>query len=92
MQHFDHQLNQIVLFRIEEGSNGVDDTFNVVCVRTGAVLAWFGYWDERSRALREAKKFKRAMERACHHAEINAEGFAKSLDHINRSVYAPITF
>jgi hypothetical protein len=50
-------------FCLQPGNNGCDETFDIVCVATGRVIASLPFWDERAATLRDARIVMSALER-----------------------------
>ncbi len=48
-------------FWVRPGTDGVDETFDVVCRETGTVVAAFHYWYAEAEAKRQARQFTAAL-------------------------------
>lgn len=50
-------------FSIYRGVDGCDETYDIVCVATGEVIASFPFWDEDAETLLDARLFVKALHR-----------------------------
>jgi hypothetical protein len=65
------------VFAYFPGSDGVDNTFDIIHLPSDTVIAAFHFWDDHAQAKRKARQFVNAMNALCGHAYVYSDGWAK---------------
>jgi hypothetical protein len=72
-------------YSIYRGTNGCDETYDIVCNLTGKCIALLGFWEADAETLRDARLMVRALNRLHHRGGFFFLGcFAESMKAIER--------
>jgi hypothetical protein len=67
-----------MLFDVVPGTDGVDDTFDVVCRFTEHTVARLSYWHQKRESKRRAERFAKALSDVYWNGYVDALGFEMS--------------